>query len=336
MSIRVFGLVMAGGRGIRLWPKSTEKFPKQFLPLITRQSFLKNSLDRLLGIIPQEHLYVVTTEDQKHLAERDCKQVITEPVGRNTAPCIYLSLLELKAKGCGENDVICIFPADHYIDPVKHFQQTIQAGIAKAMGSEQLVLVGITPEFPHTGYGHIEKGPGETVASFKEKPSGQVAQEYFASGKYLWNAGIFLGTWRAFYQHFEDFCPQYIKISDPRSHYHQLAEISFDYAILEQARKLLFVEGRFHWSDVGEWKSLENICPSSEQNLSLGGTQTTSIDSQDNIIWDDEDHVALIGVSHLVVVRHEGRLLVMNKNRSQDIKELHKILQSHDSLKHLL
>ena len=335
MSVRVFGLLMAGGKGTRLWPKSTEKFPKQFLPLINSQSFLKNSLDRLLGIIPKENLYVVSTDDQKHLVERDYGQVITEPVGRNTAPCIYLSLLELEANGCGESDVVCIFPADHYIDPVGAFHQTIQEGVAMAKGKEELVIVGITPEYPHTGYGYIEKGRGERVASFKEKPCKQLAQEYMDSGKYLWNAGIFLGTWGAFYRHFKDFCPDYIKVSDPRSHYEQFKAVSFDDAILERSPKLLFVEGAFHWSDVGEWKALEKIGHSSQENLSLGQTKMTSIDSQGNIIWDDEGHVALIGVSNLVVIRHEGKLLVMNKDRSGDIKKLHEIWKLDDSLKHL-
>ena len=336
MNIRIFGLLMAGGKGTRLWPKSTEKFPKQFLSLINHQSFLKNSLERLFGIIPKEHLYVVSTDDQKYLVERDYGQVITEPMGRNTAPCIYLSLLELEGNGCTEDDVVCIFPADHYIDPVEPFHQTIQEGIAKAKGKEELVVIGITPESAHTGYGYIEKGRGGRVASFKEKPCKQLAEEYMESEKYLWNSGIFLGTWRAFYRHFEDFCPHYIKISDFRSHYDQLKAVSFDYAILEQSKKLLFVEGTFHWSDVGEWKVLENIGHAPQKNLSLGQTEITSIDSEGNIIWDDEGHVALIGVSNLVVIHHEGKLLVMDKERSQDIKKLYNIWESDSSFKHLL
>ena len=332
-----FGLVMAGGRGTRLWPQSSRKTPKQYLSLIEGKSFLQHTLERLKGVVDRERLFVITTDEQRHLAQEQWEKLVIEPVGRNTAPCIYLSLLELRDKGCREEDVIGFFPADHYIEPVEDFCKAIQEGIAKAWErQDHLVIVGITPRTAHSGYGYIQKGPESGVASFKEKPTVERAREYLASGQYLWNGGIFLGTWRAFYQHFSEFCPQYLEVSDPRDHYSELKAISFDHAILEHSKKLLLVEGEFGWSDVGEWRALEEILPAQQGNTVVGDTQITSVDSQGNIVSSDEDHVALVGVSDLVVVRHQGRLLVMDKNYPSGPQSLQQLLSAEDSLKHLL
>ena len=342
-SARAFALVMAGGQGIRLWPKSTAKFPKQYLSLTGGRSLVQNTIHRLSGVFPPQQLYVMTTEEQKSLAAKAHPQLIVEPMGRNTAPAIYLALIKLRAQGCEKHDLLGVFPSDHHIEPTEELQKTLRAALALASKrAEQLVLVGVSPHSPHTGYGYIERGEGESVASFTEKPDQQTVQNYLEQASHLWNTGMFLGTWNAFYQHYVQFCPQYVALTNPEAHYQQLAATSFDYAILEHSRQLLFVQGQFSWSDVGDWQSVENIFRTSPDphnaggNLALGATQTTSIDSQGNIVWDDEDHVALLGVSNLVVIRHQGRLLVMDKRRAQETKQLNQALGANEAYRHLL
>ncbi|MCY4644464.1 MAG: mannose-1-phosphate guanylyltransferase, partial [Bacteriovoracales bacterium] len=291
---QIFGMVMAGGKGTRLWPKSTEAFPKQYLSLMGGQSFLKKTLHRLQGPIPKNNLYLLVPEDQKSLARKEWGQVMTEPEGRNTAPALYLSLLELKERGCQEGDVVGFFPADHHIHPVETFRQTLETAIEKALKrDDHIVLLGITPHSPHTGYGHIKKGDGDEVAHFVEKPPLEKAKEYVESGCYLWNGGMFVGTWKAFYEHFQKFCPDYPSIVDPKSHYEKFSSASFDHAVLEHSDRLLFVEGKFQWTDVGNWKALEGILGPHGHNTLVGSTSVSAVDSRGNIVWDDCDHVAL-------------------------------------------
>ena len=256
----VFGLVMSGGQGRRLWPLSTKKFPKQYLSLVGGKSFLKHSLERLRGPFMDESLYVVTTEAQRALALKEWDQVLCEPHGRNTAPAIYLALLELRRRGCGALDVLGFFPSDHLIDPVDLFHRALEEGLALAARREDhLVLMGISPRSAHTSYGYLQKGVGGKVAYFVEKPVWEVAKRCVDSGDYLWNGGIFLGTWQAFYHHFQDYFPSYLAVADPRTHYHCLEAHSFDCAVLENSQRLLFVEGEFQWSDIGEWSSLVSV-----------------------------------------------------------------------------
>lgn len=254
------GLLMAGGQGERLWPLSTEKLPKQYLSLWGGKSLLRHSLERLRGVVEDRHLYIMTVEAQRELALRDWDQVLLEPHGRNTAPALYLALLELRSFGCRPFDVLGFFPADHYIGSVDSFRQTAREGYALAGRKEgYLVLMGIPPRSAHTSYGYLKKGSGNEVTSFTEKPREEVAQGFFDSGDYLWNGGVFWGTWEAFYRHFEDYLPAYLKVEQPSVHYENLEALSFDRVILENSKKLLFVEGMFEWSDIGEWGSLVSI-----------------------------------------------------------------------------
>ena len=255
----IYAVVMAGGKGTRLWPLSMESFPKQYLPLVGEKSFLAHSIQRLLTLVSRANLFVVTEKAQEHLAQKEWKQLIVEPCGKNTAPCIYLSLLELREKGCREEDLVGFFPADHYVEPVEGFQRTLGDGFVMAeKNKDHLVLLGLNPTSPHTGYGYMEKAPGNRVKSFREKPSRKTALMYLKSGNYLWNGGMFMGSWRAFYRHFQRALDYDCLSSEQfRSLYKDLEGESFDRGVLEGSFHLLFVEGRFHWLDVGEPDSLK-------------------------------------------------------------------------------
>ena len=240
---------MAGGVGARLWPLSTPARPKQFLPLVGKESLLKNSLKRVKGLASPESCYVVTRPSQRHLAEREWDRILVEPAPQGTAPAISFCLSELKERGCAREDVLCFFPADHFIpkESTSLFHHTIHQAVAKAQEKPRhLVMVGITPRHAHTGLGYLEVGEGDKVVSFKEKPDAQRAKHYVSSGRYLWNGGMFVGTWRAFHEHVEQFCPEF----PPEG------LVSFDHAVLEHSAHLLFVRADFEWSDIGNWKSL--------------------------------------------------------------------------------
>ena len=201
-------LVMAGGRGTRFWPESTSKRPKQYLNLMGDQSLLADTLDRFEGLVPAAKRYVVTVKEQEELALKSSenkineKGLIFEPSGRNTAPCILLALAFLLKNGTPEDAPIAIVPSDHVILNKDGFKETLKIAAELSLLNQSIVTIGIVPNFPHTGYGYIQKGDvdgaGHKVEAFKEKPKASLAKEYIKSGQYLWNAGMFVSTIKVF------------------------------------------------------------------------------------------------------------------------------------------
>lgn len=357
----LYALIMAGGHGTRFWPESTRSRPKQFLSLYGDRSLLAQTFSRFEGLVAKQRRFLITTEDQANLAlecmegELSKEQVILEPAGRNTAPCILLSLAALIEKGAKDEDVVIISPADHAIIDTHGLQETLRDAFELAVTSESIVTIGIPPHCPHTGYGYIHRGQevgngAYSVQSFKEKPDQPTAEDYLATGEYYWNAGMFVSRIDVFLEQFKECAPELFvhfralreSSGDPletAKTYQQLSKISIDYAVMEKTKKTHVVPARFDWSDLGSWDALTELyqktSPESFEgsNLCLKALGLYSETSQGNLVWAPEQIVALIGVDDLIVVSTGKHLLVMNKADAQKVKNAVDFFSTHPKLK---
>ncbi len=277
-------LIMAGGGGTRFWPRSRQKKPKQFLKLVGERSLLQQAVERFEAAVPPERTWVITSAQHKaevalHLPDLPQERIIGEPCGRDTAACIGLGAALIHQDD--PDAVMMVTPADHVIEPVQEFRRA--AHVAEQMVAENpqcLVTFGIPPTHAATGYGYIERGPeikGRLglrvfrVASFREKPAAELAEQWVASGNYFWNSGIF--CWKAstileaLRQTQPGLTAAVTRIAQAwktsagnevlRREYEALSRISIDYAVMEHAREVLVVEAPYRWDDVGSWRALE-------------------------------------------------------------------------------
>jgi len=303
-SSNVHAVVMCGGQGKRLWPASTHKTPKQFLPFMGAESLLEQTLKRLGDLVPVDHRWIVSVEDQVRLIQKQTAGLmpldhcILEPEGRNTAPCIFLALAQLAGSGAKDEDVILFVPSDHFIPDANRFQETLEAAIDLAQEKNFLVTIGLTPNRPHTGYGHIKRGaeikipqkknkahstPFFTVDKFVEKPPYDIAVEYTNSGNYYWNGGMFvarLSVWREeflkhvpelanFWQSWVDTKREIFSSKDLKHSVHlkkllcleyaKVSSIAIDVALFEKSSKVAVVAADFFWSDLGAWDTFFDL-----------------------------------------------------------------------------
>ena len=334
-------VVMAGGSGTRFWPKSTARRPKQLLSFggENTPSLLQQTLARFEGVAPAHQQWIVTTEllDQAVRAQAPKAQVLAEPAGRNTAPCVYWAARAIAS--VDPEAVMLVMPADHHMSDVPAFRKTVENAIALARSQEVLVTLGVQPDRPETGYGYLELGeplPGalvgkpQQVKRFVEKPGQKTAEEYVSSGRYLWNGGMFI--WRAsvILAAFDRLMPEMKKVWEeehgeiPRA-YPRLTATSIDYGIMEKATNVVTFPLNCGWDDLGSWTSLETLA----QSLGLGreggvvtGGEMIAIESSGNVVDAPGRCVALLGVSNLIIAENGGALLIADKNRAQDIKKI--------------
>ncbi len=354
----LYALVMAGGKGTRFWPESTRTRPKQYLSLTGGAPLLTKSLGRFEGLVPANQRYVVTVKEQEELAQK-CGEgkmaqegLIFEPSGRNTAPCILLSLAALENQGASEEDVVAIVPSDHVILNEEGFRATVSKAVAVARERGAIVTIGIRPNFPHTGYGYIHRqGQGENevyeVSEFREKPDRETAEKYLATGEYYWNAGMFVASIKTLKEEFQSCSPEtfapYNELrevlksgGDLAAVYNKLPEDSIDYAIMEKSAKVMVVAADFDWNDLGSWDALESVVEATEDNTLVEERAHFLKEAKGNIVYAPGKHVSLIGVQDLIVVSNESSLVVLPKERSQEIKEVVKSLQENSDLQDLL
>ena len=347
METQRYAVILAGGRGERFWPLSTSKRPKQLLNLVGEGTLLAQAVDRLAGLVPPERVLVITNAD---LVEATCaaapmlprKNIIGEPIGRDTAAAVALAAGLVKARD--PDAVFAILTADQVIGQIPAFQQTLRASMDIAARGRHLLTMGITATFPSTAYGYIERGaqveereglPFCQAARFVEKPNLERATEYLATGRYLWNSGMFIWSVQAIESAFLKHRPALGHLVDEFAAaarqdqltealariYPGLEKISIDYAIMEKADNILVAEGRFSWDDVGSWTALENHFPQDEShNVLIGDTAAWS--SAGNIVYSRDRVTALVGVKDLVVVQADGVTLVCHRDQAQNIKKL--------------
>jgi mannose-1-phosphate guanylyltransferase len=336
-------VIIAGGSGTRFWPKSTSARPKQLLSFgnTSQKSLLAQTLSRFDGLVPADQRLIVTTEKLKAAIaeEKFHVEILAEPQGRNTAPCVYWAARVIADKN--PRGVMMIMPSDHSIFLPDSFRETLKMAADWARTHSDLVTLGIKPSRPETGYGYlktkkssdtshlIEKTPRK-VEAFVEKPNLPTAEKFLSSGDYLWNGGMFL--WRAdtILSAFDQFMPE-MKLAWEQSHgnieeaYPKMTATSIDYGIMEKAQNVVTFPLDCGWDDVGSWTSLENLADSlgarAEGNTLVGGT-LISLLSQGNIIDASKRVVALLDVNDMIIVEQGDVLMIAPKRRAQEIKNL--------------
>jgi mannose-1-phosphate guanylyltransferase len=343
-------VIMAGGAGTRFWPLSTDDKPKQFLKLFgDNRSLLQKSYDRVAGLVPDDHVLVLTNKAfmdiaAEQLPEIPSENIIGEPMRRDTAAAVCLGAALCKERF--GNPVIATVTADHVIAPIGQFRRTLLSAVDAARENDALYTLGIQPTYPATGYGYLELGRKTRkdaaiehfeLLSFKEKPDLETAERYVKSGRYRWNSGMFV--WKAdailkeierhIFSHLEAICdaarydctPQWPEALERA--FASLDTISIDYAVMEKAQGVRCVDCTFSWSDVGGWNAMKDYIPGDKSGNHLRG-RVKSMDSNGNLVFceDDDEAVLLVGVKDLVVVRTEGRTLIAHKDRTEDVKKL--------------
>ena len=340
----LYALVMAGGKGTRFWPESTEKKPKQYLSLISKKSLLEETLGRFDRFIEKDKRFVVTVKEQENLCKISSKGkmnpngVIFEPTGRNTGPCILMSLATLLESGLSEDDVVTIVPSDHVILNKKGFHTTIRKAADFAFKNQQIVTIGITPNFPQTGFGYIQKGKllNEEAfrgSRFKEKPHFELAAEYVKSGQYLWNAGMFVASIKVFLEEFAEHAPEMFKYFEAlreavkypnklKKVYEKLPSDSIDYAIMEKSDRIVVMPANFDWNDLGSWDALSSVIDETHGNTVVKSKGEFFLNSADNVVFAPDKFVSLINMDKHIIVVNDDVVLVAPVKEAQDIKKV--------------
>lgn len=338
-------LIMAGGRGERFWPKSRKSLPKQFLSLTDDgKTMIQLTVERISPLVNIENVYISTNKDYKNLVLEQLpgipeENILCEPVGRNTAPCIGLGAVHIQKK-LGDA-VMMVLPSDHLIKYQKMFLNTLNDACEIAEKGENLVTIGITPDYPETGYGYIKFNPDKidgrafAVDRFVEKPSLEVAKEYLEAEEYLWNSGMFVWKVSTILSNIQTFMPDIFeglkKIQNAIGSEEQTAvlektfpefeSVSIDYGIMEKAKNIFILPGAFGWDDVGSWLAVGRIKKSNENGNVVSGNIIT-VNSQNNIIQGADKLIATVGVEDLIIIDTEDATLICDKGSAPDIKKV--------------
>lgn len=355
----MIAVIMAGGVGSRFWPRSRMKRPKQLLDIVTDQSMIRVTFDRLSKITDPNNIYVVAGPTLKsaieaELPEMPTTNLIIEPSGKNTAPCIGLVAALLAAEN--QDGVMGVFPADHLIADEQLFAATVRAGIDFARTHDVLMTFGIEPTKPATGYGYIKFDHGQSfyrnqifkVVNFTEKPELTEAKKLVASNDYLWNSGMFL--WRissilkAYRTHLPEMhsaLEEIAAVVGRKSYTEILAEKwqgliaeSIDYGIMEQAKNVYVIKGQFNWNDVGSWDTLFDLSEKDASGNHLVGN-IQAIATENCYIHSKDLRVAAIGVKDLIVIKSDNALLVVNRGESESVKQIVNNLKDNDEVEYL-
>ncbi len=339
----LYPVIIAGGSGTRFWPLSRSSRPKQFLPLTSSSPLIVETAARLAGLADRRRTYVVCGKAhagavRRHLKGLPPKNVLVEPVARNTAPAIALAVAHVAAKD--PEGVLVVLPADQHVADVPGFQAALQVAAKAARGGD-IVTLGIQPTRPETGYGYIRVGDkrpdgARVVQAFVEKPDLETARRYLSSGEYLWNAGIFVFRadvmLEAFARHMPELMPGLEKIRaavGKPSYAKTLAKvfptlpaISIDYAVAERAQNIAVVPGSFGWSDVGSFNALPEVRPADARGNVVSGDGAILIDSDGCVVLANKRPLAVVGMRDAVVVDAGDAVLVLPKDKSQDVRKV--------------
>lgn len=342
-------IIMAGGIGTRFWPFSRTTYPKQFHDVLgTGRTLLQQTADRFTGICPSENLYVVTSEKYKDLCQEQLpqlsdEQVLCEPIGRNTAPCIAYACYKIRQRDSKANIVVA--PADHIILKEEEFRRIIRIALDATAERDVLVTLGIQPSRPDTGYGYIqyiaesEAGTSNNavkkVKTFTEKPHLELAQQFLESGEFVWNAGIFVFNVQAIIKAFTTYLPDLAEVFDEgraayytdneasfiKTAYSLCKNISIDNGVMEKADNVFVVLSDFGWSDLGTWKSLYEVSQKDDSQNVIDGH--VMLYNTQNCIIKTPDHrlVAINGLDGFIVAEFDNVLLICRKEEEQRVKD---------------
>lgn len=351
----IFGVILAGGSGSRLWPLSREMYPKQLLTLTGNNSFFQSTFLRLANIIPAKNIITVTNdlhlpEINNQLSMLDGAEEYTtigEPAGRNTAPAIGLAALFIKNNLASENidPVILVTPSDHLIQDNETFLNAVKEGI-KLAEEGNIVTFGIKPSKPETGYGYIKTDKefrlphrafgsphnddlnGYKVEEFKEKPDFETAKKYLEAGNYFWNSGIFMFKTSTILKEMQIHAPDVLaglnkldlsKDIIEKEIYNSIPSISIDYAVMEKSDKIALIPVDCGWNDLGSWESIYDVIQKDADNNYLKGN-VIAIDTEDSYIYSSSRLISTIGLKNIVIIETDDAILVCDKSRTQDVK----------------
>lgn len=346
-------VIMAGGAGTRFWPLSRRHRPKQLLSLFGGEPMITQTVERFDGLVPPERILVVTSETLADAVAEAVPQlprenILLEPVGRNTAPCIGMAAVEVRNRLGRDDEVLAVFPADHFIRDVDAFRAAVDKA-AEHAESGAIVTLGVEPTKPETGYGYIRcgepKGDGvRAAAGFVEKPDQKTALEYLHDGNYLWNSGMFCFRVDVILGEIDRQLPDlaaHLTALGPAlagadrdgvaAVFDAIEPVSIDYGVMEGASNVLVVPVRFGWSDVGHWDALPSVAPTDDAgNVKMG--DVIMVDCRQSVLMGHDDRVlAAVGLDHIVVVDTEDAVLVAVRDRVQEVRAIVDALKTRDA-----
>ncbi|MGI5921683.1 MAG: mannose-1-phosphate guanylyltransferase [Syntrophomonadaceae bacterium] len=335
----MISVILAGGRGLRLWPESRRARPKQLCKFVNNKSMLDHTIDRSIQVGAKK-IIIITGEDLaqdiyeliKLRPDAEMIEVLTEPEGKNTAPAVGLALA--KYHGDWGDEVFAVFPADHHIADTESFNSVISKARAAACHNH-IATIGVLPGRAETGYGYIQKAKWEVgelpgvfpVTSFCEKPDLQTAQKYLSDGNYMWNSGIYIAKGNVFMEEFAQHLPEIytLLLSGYDNYYNSyslLPNISLDYGIAEKCGRMAVVMGDFGWCDLGSWNALSDLHHYDEMKNTCSGDDIIALESSNCLVKQSDKTVVLFGVDNLLVVETDEIILVSQRQKAQDIRRI--------------
>lgn len=349
-------LIMAGGSGERFWPLSTPSKPKQLLNLFSDKTMIRETVDRILPLIESRNIFVATNimqaeEIKKELPDVPVENIIIEPAFKDTAAAIGFGslIIEERFKNCGQKVGVVVLASDHLILKGTEFCDILQKAVDEANTNSVIVTLGIKPNRPETGYGYIEVAVNKDgivlnqvhkVKRFREKPNMETAEQYLASGRHIWNSGMFIFTTETIFKNFEVLMQDhYLIFNDLRKEvasgcfgealtalaaepFTRFDKISIDFGIMELSSNIRVIPVDIGWSDIGSFTALAEVFPGDHNGNVSRDTVLLSQDSKDNIVVAKGSVVSLLGVENLVVIRNGDNILVAHKDKGQEIKKI--------------
>lgn len=349
--MNLYALIMAGGRGTRFWPASTKNRPKQLMKF-GKKSLLRLTYERIAPLFLKKNVFVfasheIASDVMRELPEIPRKNVISEPIPRNTAPCIALCAQIIFSRD--SDGVMAVFPSDHYIKETNRFRKIVLAAVDFVKKTDALMTFGIKPRYAATGYGYlnfgerVDKKRGFEIfklSSFEEKPSQRKAEEFARSRKYFWNSGIFVWRASSILSKIEELLPKTFVVSQKIArakrfepslgkNFKNMDAISIDYGVMEKVDNVYSIAADITWSDLGSWEAFYEVSTKDESGNAVCEGELVAVDSDKLLIYAQDKLVAAVGVSDLVVVAMDKAVLVCPRRESQRVREIVSILEKH-------
>lgn len=343
----MFAVIMAGGVGTRFWPRSRKEKPKQFLSILDSKTMIQSTVKRLSPLIKKEKIFYILNPQQKpqlieQIPDVPEENIILEPCGKNTAPCIGLVALHLKQ--INPEATMVVLPSDHIVTDKKTFHKVLNIGKNIVEETNGLVTIGITPDRPATGFGYIQQSEKVSefngisvfrVKTFAEKPNKETAQLFLKSGDFVWNSGMFLWKVSTILEEIKIHIPElfvgleklekHIGKSNYQQHlnkfYKQIRSVSIDYGVMEHAQNVYVIRCNIGWNDIGSWEEIYKLTPKDKNGNVIVGNGL-AINCKNCFIYSDNDLVTLTGMEDTIAVKSENAVLFCHRDKTQDVKEI--------------